>query len=89
MLSSSSLEPDRIEYIDVLSELFTFTSYYPSNPDLFESEAIKLTKPPHGTGRLANCFQGLFLRHHVVAMKCSHDYGADVDVSAITVSLST
>lgn len=84
MLSSPS--SDRAEYIDLLSDLYAKINHYPSDPHLYETEVVKLERGAAAAGGFGDCFQGLFLGRHVVAMKCSRE-GVE-DEAAFRVSAS-
>ncbi|KDQ07341.1 hypothetical protein BOTBODRAFT_611091 [Botryobasidium botryosum FD-172 SS1] len=67
------LEPldKRDQLLEELSHLYSQTKLYPSDPALYEWEVIRTEDTPAGTGGFGDCFRGLFLGHHKVAMKRS------------------
>lgn len=82
MLSSTS----STKYIELLSDLYTKINYYPSDPQLYEAEVIKLGDAAAAAEGSGQCFQGLFLGRHVVAMKCSRDSIEDEATFRVCVS---
>jgi len=74
MLSSPPL--DRQSHFAALSELYARSEFYPS--DLLDvCEVVKTRAEPSGWGGFGKCWEGEFLGHHPVAMKCSHDWVPD------------
>lgn len=71
-----------------LSRLYTLAKSYPAYI-LYECEVRIDADRPSGSGGFGDCWEGLFLGEHRVAMKCSHE-GTPEDVatraSAITSS---
>lgn len=60
---------ERWRYIEGLSKLYSISKDYPSDPALSEYEVIKLKESASGRGGFADCWEGLFLGQHKIAMK--------------------
>jgi len=56
----------------LLSQLYSDSKTYPSDPALYEWEVYKVGTTAAASGGFGDCWKGLFLGHHPVAMKCSH-----------------
>jgi len=63
---------DRDRCIKLLSELYSASASYPSHPPLNGFEVVKTKAVPSGAGAFGECYEGLFLGRHKVAMKCCH-----------------
>jgi len=60
---------DRSEYLALLSEMYAVCKFYPSDPILDEIEVVKSKQERSGYGGFADCWEGMFLGQHKVAMK--------------------
>lgn len=67
------------EYLTSLSRLYTRAKSYPAYI-LYECEVGIDTSKPSVSGGFGDCWQGLFLGKHRVAMKCSRE-GIPEDVA--------
>lgn len=68
MLTSKPL--GRQTALNQLSELYSVCQYYPSQ-ELDPCEVFKTNNYPWGEGGFGECWEGMFLGQHPVAMKCS------------------
>lgn len=67
------------QYLTSLSRLYTRAKSYPAYI-LYECEIGINTSQPSASGGFGDCWQGLFLGEHRVAMKCSRE-GTPEDVA--------
>ncbi|KDQ11601.1 hypothetical protein BOTBODRAFT_114301, partial [Botryobasidium botryosum FD-172 SS1] len=73
----ASLAPsETAHHIAVLSKLYSEYQEYPSQPHINELEVKKLRTKPSGSGGFGDCWEGMFLGHLKVAMKCTR---GDID----------
>ncbi|KDQ19810.1 hypothetical protein BOTBODRAFT_378531 [Botryobasidium botryosum FD-172 SS1] len=63
---------DATEPLELLSYLYSLTCYYPST--ILDQREVAIVPNPHpsGKGGFGECWQGTFLGHYPVAMKCAH-----------------
>jgi len=71
LISSESPLSNHDQLLDELSQLYTQTNFYPSDPMLYGWEVDKADNILVAAGGFGDCFKGLFLRRHWIAMKCS------------------
>ncbi|KDQ07611.1 hypothetical protein BOTBODRAFT_598442 [Botryobasidium botryosum FD-172 SS1] len=67
-------DPARAQIVVELSQLYSDAIPYPADPTLYEWEVSKVDTTAAASGGFGNCWKGLFLGQHQVAMKCSRSY---------------
>lgn len=66
--------PERDEWIAMLAKFYSAYKIYPNEPALQPCEVERSKDEPTGTGGFADCWEGMFLGRHKIAMKCPHAY---------------
>lgn len=82
----SAPESDRQEYLGLLSRSYTLLGSYPAE-SLDKCEVALVEAQPTASGGYGECWKGLFLGNHKVAMKCSLSYIPDEEALKVCTSI--
>ncbi|KDQ09993.1 hypothetical protein BOTBODRAFT_36611 [Botryobasidium botryosum FD-172 SS1] len=66
--------PPSIEVVDLLSQLYANSKYYPCEATLHAWEVSRTGDTPFGCGGFGDCWKGLLLGRHKMVLKCSRSH---------------
>jgi len=67
------------QYIELLFRLYRYSNTYSWEPTLFDHEITRTCISSFGDGSFSECWEGIFLQHQKVVMKCSNPFVRDDD----------